>query len=163
MTDSRLINVLSATAALVANHMQLAANQIGRGGESARALGAIGHEPGLTIRRLANALGLTHPGMVRLVDALAADGLVERRASERDGRAVELYLTTKGEDRRSAIIDASEKSVSSLLGHFNAAERRSLERLLDKILRRNTEAVPDLLTTCNLCRATACEDCPTER
>ena len=50
---------------------------------------------GRSMDDLRRVLGLTHSGAVRLVDRLAADGCVERRAGA-DGRSVALVLTAKG-------------------------------------------------------------------
>jgi MarR family transcriptional regulator for hemolysin len=53
---------------------------------------------------LAAALSLDGSSLVRLLDALAASGLVERREEEADRRAKTLYLTPRGR----AIIDKVE-------------------------------------------------------
>src|SRR5687768_6517652 len=50
---------------------------------------------GASIDRLARVLELSHSGTVRLVDRLAAAGLLERLGGP-DGRAVALQLTERG-------------------------------------------------------------------
>lgn len=66
-------------------------------GPAASALALLSHKPGLSIGMLAVGVGLSHPGTVRLVDRLAAEGLIERREHLTDGRARALYLTAAGE------------------------------------------------------------------
>ena len=55
---------------------------------------------GANIGRLADVLGLTHSGAVRLVALLEAEGLAERWAGE-DRRNVEVKLTSAGRRRAS--------------------------------------------------------------
>jgi len=48
---------------------------------------------GMTQRELADFIGVEAPTVVRLLDALERQGLVERRPSEEDRRAYRIYLT----------------------------------------------------------------------
>jgi len=52
---------------------------------------------GLTQRELARLMTIENPTLVRLLDSLEEQGLIERRPSERDRRARLLYLTNAGE------------------------------------------------------------------
>ena len=52
---------------------------------------------GLTQRELAHLMTIENPTLVRLLDSLEEQGLIERRHSERDRRARLLYLTNAGE------------------------------------------------------------------
>lgn len=47
-------------------------------------------------RELADRLGIESPTLVRLVDRMEADGLLERRADESDRRVKRLHLSTEG-------------------------------------------------------------------
>jgi DNA-binding MarR family transcriptional regulator len=58
----------------------------------------------MSIDALRSGVGLSHPGAVRLVDRLAARGLVARRASADDGRRVALHLTRAGEAMAASIM-----------------------------------------------------------
>ena len=58
-----------------------------------RIIGEIGRKPGVTAREISTKLGLDKGYMSRMVKRLIADGLIERSASEQDGRAMELHLT----------------------------------------------------------------------
>ena len=70
--------------------------------------GGIGH--------LAEPLGTDTAGLTRLIDRLEAKGLVARRTSERDRRAVVIELTPAGE---------------ALIPHLTSAFRRVHQRLQD--------------------------------
>jgi len=52
---------------------------------------------GLTQRELAHLMAIENPTLVRLLDSLEEQGLIERRPCKRDRRARRLYLTNAGE------------------------------------------------------------------
>ena len=52
---------------------------------------------GLTQRELAHLIAIENPTLVRLLDSLEEQGLIERRPCKRDRRARRLYLTNAGE------------------------------------------------------------------
>ncbi|SET89856.1 transcriptional regulator, MarR family [Marinobacter segnicrescens] len=52
---------------------------------------------GLTQRELAHLMAIENPTLVRLLDSLEEQGLIERRPCKRDRRARRLYLTGAGE------------------------------------------------------------------
>lgn len=61
-----------------------------------RALVSIGAEPGLTASRLASLLGMQRPAVSQLLKSMSQHGWVERRRSEQDQRAVQIYVTAAG-------------------------------------------------------------------
>ena len=108
-----------------------------------RGLGAVDRQAGLTPARLsalsvlvfggpctlgelAAAEGVAGPTMTRIVDGLAQAGLAERRAHPRDGRAVELAATSRGQQ---LMRDAAQRRIDAIvagLGSLTPAERRHL-------------------------------------
>ncbi|WP_404366482.1 MarR family transcriptional regulator [Marinobacter sp.] len=52
---------------------------------------------GLTQRELASIMAIENPTLVRLLDSLEAQGLIERRLCQKDRRARRLHLTSAGE------------------------------------------------------------------
>lgn len=52
---------------------------------------------GLTQRELAQLMAIENPTLVRLLDSLEEQGLIERRPCKRDRRARRLHLTSAGE------------------------------------------------------------------
>ncbi len=98
-------------------------------------LSLITHNPGITSRQLAAALGLLPPNVVGLVNTLEKRGLIERQPHPVDGRAVGLHLTPAGE----ALVSEAESTVEHLeidaTSSLTATERKTLIRLLQKIYR----------------------------
>lgn len=91
---------------------------------------------GLTQRELAAHIGLDGSSLVRLLDILEGQGLVERRTEPDDRRARRLYLTPAGVDRVNAIMerlmpreddmlrDLDDDELTVLLGAFEKIEAR---------------------------------------
>ena len=69
---------------------------LGITGGQASLLWAIKMKPGIGVRELAAAEGVSPPAMTAYVDRLESAGLVSRRRSDRDRRRVELALTDEG-------------------------------------------------------------------
>jgi MarR family transcriptional repressor of emrRAB len=88
---------------------------------------------GAHVGRIADVLGLTHSGAVRLVMQLERDGLVERRTGG-DRRRVEVRLTTRGHGRAREARAARDTVVTGATSGLSAAEAQTLEALLDKLV-----------------------------
>ena len=84
--QDRTANLLGALGLAVADRIaEIALEVLDRAGETPAALVVIGYGLGPSNDQLRRILGLSHPGMVRLVDRLVADELVERQVG-RDRR-----------------------------------------------------------------------------
>ena len=160
-------NVLGALSLVVADRMNAAVEAIATLGPSAPAALAALHEflDGETVTQLSSVLGLTHSGTVRLVDRLAAEGLVER-AGAQDGRAVSVVLTRAGRRTAARILQAREKSLASALSALSPDEVDNLAATLDTMLTTVTLARAEERSTrtndrpepwlCRLCDFAAC-------
>lgn len=128
-------NVLGALSLVVADRMNTAVEAIAPLGPSAPAALAAMHEflDGGSVTQLSSVLGLTHSGTVRLVDRLAAEGLIER-AEARDGRAVSLVLTEHGRRTAARILRTREMSLMSTLEALSTDEVDNLAAALDTML-----------------------------
>ena len=96
----------------------------------------LGRSPGeeLTMSALADQLGVTSGGATRLVDRVAADGLVERRACSNDRRVHHVRLTEAGRARLEAAVELHRADLARELGgRLDDDERRELDRLLDRL------------------------------
>src|SRR5829696_8333250 len=95
--NDRTANLLGALALEVAHAEQDAASAVvGQSGAAAAAIVVIAARPGLTLEYLRGPLGLSQPGVTRLVERLVGAGWVQR--SGRGGRGgLELRLTPDGE------------------------------------------------------------------
>ena len=168
MTESRdrhLVNVLGALALALADAIREATEAAaGMTGAAPAALVAL-HQflGGRTTEDLAQATGLTHSGAVRLVDRLAAAGLVERRPG-RDGRSLSIVLTAAGRAVSNAVTGARADAVEATLAGLGGDERRTLVPLVDALvttvtdqrLRRRQQGDEPAGWLCRLCDADAC-------
>ena len=83
-------------------------------------------------KQLARALAMTAPAITVLIDKMAARGLVERRRSRTDGRALEVLLTAEGEALARATHARSLAMEDGLLQRLSPGERVMLRELLVK-------------------------------
>lgn len=131
--QDRTANLLGALGLAVADRIaEIALEVLDRAGETPAALVVIGYGLGPSNDQLRRILGLSHPGMVRLVDRLVADELVERQVG-RDRRAVALFLTQKGHEARETLLAGRLAAIKSMLSPLGAEEEESLGLLLSRM------------------------------
>jgi DNA-binding MarR family transcriptional regulator len=88
----------------------------------------------LRMSELADALLLSRSGATRLVDRLAADGLVERVVCEADRRGQWAALTDQGRERLRRAAPIHLRGVEQhFLDRLGAEDLRALRRMLDPI------------------------------
>ena len=88
------------------------------------------HE-GMTQAAMAEALEIQPISLVRLVDRLCEQGLIERRAHPSDRRANCLYLTAKGRARLAQMVPLAREISGHVLGSFSDGD---VAELLAKLL-----------------------------
>ena len=128
-------------------------------GETPAALVVIGYGLGPSNEQLRRILGLSHPGAVRLVDRLVADGLVERRKG-RDNRAIALHLTETGHRLRQDVLKGRLAAIRPWLTSLTEAEQETLASLLHKMLASLPTTDLERCHLCRLCDNSVCRDCP---
>ena len=163
MTHTHEVNALGALAVEVARRVQEAGEAASPHGASApAALVALhGLTGGQSIDALRRVVGLTHSGAVRLVDRLAAAGLVERRVGA-DGRAVALQITPEGRRAARRVLARREAALESVLAPLAPRDRADLARINERLLRPLTDGQQERRRICRLCDVDACgRDCPT--
>ena len=84
-------------------------------------------------KQLARSLNLPAPHVTLLLDRMAGRGLVERHRSPTDGRALQVYLTAKGETLARRVHQVSLTMEDELLRVLSPAERAMLRELLIKV------------------------------
>jgi MarR family transcriptional regulator, negative regulator of the multidrug operon emrRAB len=164
MNTARAQNLLGALAVALTDALQrVTALQAGHGAAAPAALVGIGTYPGQTIDQLSTTLQLSHSGTVRLIDRLAHDGLVERRAGS-DGRSVALYLTERGEQTTQALLAERQRVLGRALQALSDAEQDELTRLIEKVFAAIVEGRQHADHICRLCDEAVCpqETCPVE-
>lgn len=89
-----------------------------------------GATEGRSQQQLADALLVTKGNVCQLIDAMEADGLLERR---RHNRTKRIYLTDKGRRLRTELVGAQEAAIITDLSTLSADETETLLRLLRKL------------------------------
>jgi MarR family transcriptional regulator, negative regulator of the multidrug operon emrRAB len=157
---NRTANLLGVVGLAVADRMESTAREIlNHAGETPAALVVIGYGFGPSNDRLRGILRLSHPGAVRLVDRLVADGLVERRAG-RDRRAIALYLTKRGKALREELLKGRLAAIRPFLAPLTRVEEEVFAALLHKMLASMETTDLERRTLCRLCDDRVCADCP---
>jgi len=133
--NPRLDNLLAALSLnLAAEGQQAMERATGLSGSAATALLALEQFlDGTHVGRLAEVLGLTHSGAVRLVTLLERPGLVVRSAGV-DRRRVEVRLTAAGRRAAARARAARDEVVRQATDRLDADEAAVLERLLDGLV-----------------------------
>lgn len=159
MTD-RVANLLGVVGLAVADRIEDTAREIlSHAGETPAALVVIGHGSGPSNDQLRTVLGLSHPGAVRLVDRLVADGLVVRREGC-DRRSIALYLSKRGKALREQLLKSRLAAIRPLLEPLTGAEQETLAALLHKLLSSMETTDMERRTLCRMCDSRVCSNCP---
>lgn len=87
----------------------------------------------VTVTCLADVMNTTKSNVTAMVDRLIADGLVTRRHSDEDRRAVIIALTEEGQRRYAAGVDVVRSYHVELSAAFTAEERQFLGCIMDKL------------------------------
>lgn len=159
--SDRLINVFGALAQAVSDRVRIAiAEAFTAGGETAAALIAIGHEPGMSIDQISRILRLSHAGTVRVVERLDDQGFVGKSQSQTDRRVARITLTRRGHAERTKLLSLRNAAVAGFLVRISADERVVLERIADTILTSLLNDPQSALSTCRFCDQARCLGCP---
>lgn len=160
----RAANVLAAFALALTDKVGAAIREdAGRSDMASAALIQIGFEPGMSIERLRLAVGLSHSAMVRVIDQLQADGLVNReRDPAGDSRVALLSLTRTGEAQMCDALAARERVTEPALDHLSLQECQLLLKLLEKALPALIKTKVEQEVACRFCDLNACPQdvCP---
>ncbi len=93
----------------------------------------VGQNPGLSQQAVAERLGAAPSRVVKLVDELAAKGLIERHRSASDRRNYELSIPKSAADRLGAVRRAVSQHDAALVAGLSQAEVKQLVALLAKV------------------------------
>jgi DNA-binding MarR family transcriptional regulator len=155
--DSRTANLLGALALALSDRLERAVTEAaGLSENDAVALSAL-HQflDSPRVDLLAQVLGLTSSGTVRLVDRLEDAGFA-RRVTGADGRVTSVALTAAGRRRARAVTRARIELIEHTLGPLTPSERRQLGELAGKILAGLIRPPGATRWTCRLCDLVAC-------
>ncbi len=100
-----------------------------------RCLAAIGAFTPLSVNDLAQHANLNKAQASRAAQSLVDQGLVVKAASATDGRGVVLTLTASGRAAWQRVMRVIGQRNDAIMSCLSDAERRQLDRLLDKLVR----------------------------
>jgi DNA-binding MarR family transcriptional regulator len=108
-----------------------------------------------SIDQLAQVLGLSHSGAVRLVDRLAAAKFV-RRTSGSDRRESAIVLTAAGRQAANEVVKARSDVLASATARLSADDREVLDRVAGQILAGMVRGPGARRWMCRFCDVVAC-------
>jgi DNA-binding MarR family transcriptional regulator len=159
---ARTANLVGALALALSDRLDdVLAQSSGLRVPDAAVLNVVGQAPGGTIESVRAVLGITHGGVVRIVDRLAAAGLVERRAGP-DARSLALHLTAAGAARWQAQTRARGQWLADVIRRVPRDVRPQVEPVVAALLTALTPDDDVAETTCRLCDESVCPQrcCP---
>lgn len=129
-------------------------------GTAMAAVLTLSYFPDTTVGELADVLGVTGSGAVRLLDRLERDGLVQRHAGQ--GRSVMARLTGRGKHLSENLQRRRLHTLEGMLAPLTDDERRQFATLVGKILRHAALPADRARTVCRLCDHMRCDGdlCP---
>jgi DNA-binding MarR family transcriptional regulator len=95
-----------------------------------------------TPAELAERAGVARATMTGLIDTLERDGLVTRRPDPVDRRMMSVHLTARGEETLRSVLPGHFRNMAAVMGPLSEAERKTLVRLLTKVLTRVEAPAP---------------------
>jgi len=108
-------------------------------------LDSVAASPGCSIHAIVDELGLTAPTVSVGVRRLENAGLLERQPDPEDGRAIQLFLTTQGQELCRQARAFRRDKMRLLLKELTAEESTALVTLLERaISAAEKEAQPDI-------------------
>lgn len=153
----RAANLLGALSLAMADRMTGVVEETVAGSvTAATALSALGDFlDGASVDLLAQVLGLTSSGTVRLVDRLSAAGYV-RRAPGTDARTTSIVLTEAGRRVAGEVAAARAGLLADALADLTADERRLFESVTGRVLAGLVRGPGATRWICRLCDTTTC-------
>ena len=140
-TAERVMGRLFALAPRLVEILDLGAREYGMSYARGRVVAALHASGPVLMRALSEAVGVTPRTITGLVDALEADGWVERRAHPSDRRATIVALTQDGQAAFARLLEGYRSLAGDLVGGIPAADQQRALSVLEHISARLDEAV----------------------
>lgn len=104
---------------------------------------ALDGEDGQTPGQLAAKLGVRPPTITKTINRLQAQGFLDKKASDNDGRQAHIFLTESGREAIKAIEKSLRKTEKQALKGFDKKDQKALSKLLLRIEANLSGAIPD--------------------
>ena len=153
-----LANQLGALALILNDRVEAAMG--GRSATAAAILASLRHYGPMTGTSLARIVGVAQPTCVRVVDGLAAEGLVTR--GPKSGRDVQLQLTPQGSTEAERLGRARLAAIYPLLDDMTLGEGVTLGMMAAQLMAAATDSPQSAKRHCRLCEHSLCvgDACP---
>jgi len=159
-SDIRVSNLLGAIALHVTGQVRDAVNgSVAHSGMTADAVVIIKDQPGSSMDWLGQALGLSQPGTVHLVNKLTGLGWVDKRPGA-DARSRALHLTATGHIAAADILAARQAVLDELVARLSPEQQRHLSDIAARLLVPSATDDLELAHICRLCDRSCCSECP---
>ena len=157
-------NIIGAFSRALSDKMDRAVREAaGLSNSACYAIVTIGSEPSASIETLRRMLGLEHSSLVRLIDRMERQGLLQRiRGTCKDLRKVKVSLTDQGENRFTKILAARRKVLENTLSSLTREERGLVSSAIFKMMMSVVDGGDDQHYVCRLCDLESCpqDNCP---
>jgi DNA-binding MarR family transcriptional regulator len=140
-TAGRVMGRLFALAPRLVEILDLGARQYGMSYARGRVVAALQASGPVLMRALSEAVGVTPRTITGLVDALEADGWVERRADPGDRRATIVALTPYAETTFQQLLDGYRGLAQDLVSGISEEDQQRALGVIDHISARLDDAV----------------------
>jgi DNA-binding MarR family transcriptional regulator len=140
-TAGRVMGRLFALAPRLVEILDLGAREYGMSYARGRVVAALQASGPVLMRALAEAVGVTPRTITGLVDALEADGWVDRRAHPSDRRATIVALTPAAESAFARLLEGYRGLAQDLISGIPEADQQCALGVLDHISGRLDDAV----------------------
>ncbi|GAA0727488.1 hypothetical protein GCM10008905_25120 [Clostridium malenominatum] len=105
------------------------------------ALYYIGEEEGITQKDLSDKMNVKESTVVRLIDRMEREGIVERIKNSEDRRVTKLHLTKEGKEKREEILPVGEEfsreGIDGISEEHLAVFKEVLEKIIINVKKRN--------------------------
>jgi DNA-binding MarR family transcriptional regulator len=140
-TAERITGRLFSLAPRLVEILDLGAREYGMSYARGRVVAALHASGPVLMRALSQAVGVSPRTITGLVDALEADGWVERRAHPTDRRVTIVAITPAAEAAFARLLQGYQGLARDLVGGMPAADQESALRVLEHISGRLDDAV----------------------
>ena len=164
LPDTFVGNMIGAFSRALSDKVDRAVREVaGLSNSACYAIVTVGSEPNSSIETLRQMLSLEHSSLVRLVDRMEKQGLLQRiRGTGKDLREVKVSLTNRGEKYFTLILEARRNVLAKILGTLSNEERMLISSIIFKLMPSVVDGGYDQHYVCRLCDLESCpqENCP---
>jgi DNA-binding MarR family transcriptional regulator len=132
----RLFHLMALAQHRLAKTTDAAFKPIGISGAQLGVLFLLEKKPGAMLKDVSDGLGINASAITALIGRMEDAGLVRRRPSDDDGRAVHLFATADGLAKIAAVKPVLARLNTRLTADFSEREIATIARFLDAILER---------------------------